>query len=151
MSEQEIHVHGHCYCGGIRFSVRLPAGESPFFTEYCHCDSCRRAHAAPLYYVACVDSTHLSFLEGEHLLTHYTRPEGRITRSFCSACGSTVLNRLLGWNPDGKTPLMFFPNLLEEDIQHNLPEVFRPARHMRPQECVLDFEMIRALMPEGSP
>ena len=150
MPAEEIHVAGHCYCGEVRFEVHLPAGEDPFFTEYCHCDSCRRAHAAPLYYVVCVDSAHFTFTAGEQLLTHYTRPSGRITRTFCASCGSTVLNILIGWNPEGKKPLMFFPNLLEEAVQQNLPEAFRPGRHMNPKDCVLDFEMIRQLMPEAS-
>jgi hypothetical protein len=47
-----VHVTGHCYCGAIRFAVDIPEGDAPIFTAYCHCDSCRRAHAAPLYHVA---------------------------------------------------------------------------------------------------
>lgn len=60
----QVDVTGHCYCGAIQFAVHIPAGDQPIFTAYCHCDSCRRAHAAPLYHVACVDQSHFEITAG---------------------------------------------------------------------------------------
>jgi hypothetical protein len=145
-AEEDVAVSGHCYCGGVTFEVRIPAGESPIFTAYCHCDSCRRAHAAPLYHVVCVDETMFTITRGEELLAGYTRPDGYIRRTFCTVCGSKVLNRFEGWKPDGKVPLAFFPNLLDEAVQHDLPEPLRPERNNRPEECVLDAAMLSALI-----
>jgi Paired amphipathic helix repeat len=45
-------VTGHCYCGAVVFSVAVPESERDAHCCYCHCDSCRRAHSAPLYQVS---------------------------------------------------------------------------------------------------
>ncbi len=59
-------------------------------------------------------------------------------------CGSKVLNRFPGWNPGGRTPIVFFPNLLDEATQRELPEALRPRRNNQPHESVLDEEFLRA-------
>ena len=43
-------IVGTCYCGGVKFGVTI---DSTKYVRalYCHCESCRRAHAAPLYQV----------------------------------------------------------------------------------------------------
>jgi len=144
MTESEaVDVAGHCYCGAITFEVHIPAGEKPLFTAYCHCDSCRRAHAAPLYHVACVDESMFTITAGAAQLNEFTKPGGTITRAFCTVCGSRILNRFGGWRPKGKVPLAFFPNLLTEDVQRDLPTALRPRRHNRPEESVLDAEVLR--------
>lgn len=142
MSEA-VDVKGHCYCGAIEFRVQIPAGESPIFTAYCHCDSCRRAHAAPLYHVACIDASQLEITAGEEHLNEFLKPGGRIVRAFCDVCGSKILNRFPTWNPPGLTPTAFFPALLEEATQHALPEALRPARHNCPDESVLDPALLQ--------
>lgn len=141
-SVSDITANGHCYCGAIRFRVHIPAGQKPIFTAYCHCDSCRRAHSAPLYHVACIDETMFEITAGAALLTEFKKPEGSIVRAFCSECGSKVLNRFPNWKPAGVTPLAFFPSLLEEATQHALPEIFRPQAHNRPTETVLDPRLL---------
>ena len=137
-----IRALGHCYCGTVSFEVSLAAGDAPIFTAYCHCDSCRRAHAAPLYHVVCVDQPAFRVTGGEDHLRGYTRPGGHIERVFCDVCGSKVLNRFGGWRPGGKTPIAFFPSLLDEATQHALPEAFRPHKHNHPGESVLDPDML---------
>jgi len=144
-TSEEIHVEGHCFCGGVRFSVDMPAGDQPFFTAYCHCDDCRRSHAAPMYQVACIDEAQFTITSGAELLRDFTREGGRINRAFCGTCGTRVLNRLPpGWRPQGKTPLAFFPNLLTAGTMDDLPEPLRPRKHAFPGECVLE----RALLEE---
>ena len=145
---EDALVTGRCYCGGVTFEVRLPAGEAPLFTAYCHCDSCRRAHAAPLYHVACVDARWHSITAGAALLNEFQKREGGIVRAFCGGCGSRVLNRFPGWRPGGREPLAFFPDLLDDACRRPLPEALRPRKNNQPQECVLDVEALRwALEP----
>ena len=136
---EALHLTGHCYCGGIRYAVDIPAGAAPIFTAYCHCDSCRRAHAAPLYHVVCVDDGMFSITEGAELLSEFQRNEGGLVRAFCAICGSKVLNLFPGWRPGGRKPVAFFPNTLDAVIQADLPEALRPRKQNHPGECVLDF------------
>ncbi len=139
---QPVDVQGHCYCGAIEFRVRIPAGEAPIFTAYCHCESCRRAHAAPLYHVACVDEAHFELTSGAELLNEFTKPGGNITRAFCQTCGSRVLNRFGPWRPGGRVPIAFFPNLLRDADQSPYPEALKPTKVNRPEECVLYLDLL---------
>ena len=143
-SVTEVDVSGHCYCGAIRFRVRISGGEQPIFTAYCHCDSCRRAHSAPLYQVACVEESMFNITEGEGLLEEFTKPGGTITRAFCRRCGSKVLNRFGSWRPGGRVPLVFFPSLLDEETQKSLPDALQPGKINRPEESVLNLEVLLA-------
>lgn len=143
MTTEAIDVNGHCYCGGVTFSVSIPAGARPFKATYCHCDSCRRAHAAPLYHVVIMDAEWFTITAGEELLQEFGR--GGPTRIFCTRCGSKVMNTFGGWKPGGRTPLAFFPNLLDEATQHDLPEPLRAKGHHQPQECVLEQAELEAL------
>ena len=145
-SAEPINVTGHCYCGAITYAVDIEAGKSPIFTAYCHCDSCRRAHSAPLYQVACIEESMFRLTSGAEFLNEFTKPGGTITRAFCTQCGSKILNRFGGWKPGGRVPLAFFPNTLDEATQHALPEALHPARNNRPDECVLDSEMLMKAM-----
>ncbi|MFT5435244.1 MAG: hypothetical protein ACI9OJ_005961, partial [Myxococcota bacterium] len=86
--EFSADVRGHCYCGALQFKVRIPAGEQPIFSAYCHCDSCRRAHAAPLYHAVCVDADYFEVTSGAEHLEEFTKAGGRITRAFTRCCGT---------------------------------------------------------------
>jgi|GEM_PF-3153796 len=142
MTQDAVQVAGHCYCGAIEYAVSIPAGDEPIFTAYCHCDSCRRAHAAPLYHVACVDTKHFELTAGADHLNEFTKPGGRITRAFCQLCGTRILNRFGPWRPGGKTPVAFFPGTLREADQQALPAPLRPQRNNAYDECVLDTEFL---------
>ena len=144
-------LEGHCYCGSITYEVDARADEEPIFAAYCHCDSCRRAHAAPLYRVVCIDARRFEITAGAELLTEFRRPEVTITRAFCSRCGSKILNRFGAWTPGGKTPLVFFPDLLTPSSQAQMPAHYRPQKHNRPEECVLDWDKLAELAPPLSP
>jgi len=146
MTEIPVDVSGHCYCGTIHFNVRIPTGKAPIFTAYCHCDSCRRAHSAPLYHVVCVEESMFALTSGAEQLVEFTKPGGTITRAFCGVCGSKILNRFGPWRPQGNVPLAFFPDLLREGDRHPLPEALRPQKNNRPEECVLDGGMLSALL-----
>lgn len=143
MDTGQISVDGHCYCGEVKYRVVLEEADAPIFSAYCHCDSCRRSHAAPLYHVVCVDDRCFQLTEGADLVVPYQKPGSRIVRAFCDQCGTRLFNRFPGWSPGGRTPVVFFPNTLDEATAQSLPAVFRPVRNNRPEECVLDQEFLR--------
>jgi len=141
-----VHVTGHCYCGGITYRVDIPAGPALVKSGYCHCDSCRRAHAAPLYHVAIIDASALEITAGAELLRPFTKPGGHITRSFCCACGTRVLNRFDRWRPQGREAVAFFPSTLDAAIQSALPPRLRPRFNSYAAECVLDSEALAEVL-----
>jgi len=142
----EVRVSGHCYGGCLSYEVHLPEGERPIFTAYCHCDSCRRSHAAPLYQVVCVAEEQFRITAGAEHLVEYTKPGGTITRAFCGACGTRILNRFGDWRVRGHTPLVFFPNTLDEGTMDDLPPTLRPRKNSFPDGCVLDPERLREVL-----
>jgi len=91
----------------------------------------------------------LRLTSGAELLQDYTRPGATITRAFCSTCGTRILNRFPGWRPGGRVPVVFFPNLLDEATTHDMPEILRPTRHNRPEESVLDAELLQQVLQHG--
>ena len=137
-------VHGHCYCGAVEFTVDLD--REPIFTAYCHCDSCRRSHAAPLYQVACVDDETFTVTRGQEGIVDFKKDGSRIVRAFCGTCGTRVYNRFPGWSPGGRTPVVFFPNTLDEETTHNMPESLRPRKNNASDECVLDLERLAPVL-----
>ncbi|MFT5585093.1 MAG: hypothetical protein ACI9VR_002681 [Cognaticolwellia sp.] len=142
-----LHVTGHCYCGAVTYKVDMPAGKRPRFALYCHCDSCRRAHAAALSQVVCVDTTMLTITAGAELVTEFSKPPNGPVRAFCSACGSRMYNAFPGWKPDdGTTPVVFFTSTLDQAITRELPERFRPTGHNYSEECVLDLARLEELL-----
>ncbi len=80
---------GRCLCGAISFEVE-GALAAP---DACHCSQCRRQSGH--YWVSTnVASTRLK-MDGEERLTWY-RSSHRVSRGFCSTCGSALF-----WKADG--------------------------------------------------
>ncbi len=132
-------VPAHCYCGAVRFTVDVVA---PVFTAYCHCDDCRRSHAAPLYEVAAVPMSAMHFTAGEELVVDFRREGSPVIRSFCGRCGTKIrilfpesqrLADTVGW----------FVNLADD--RASLPDVFRPKRHANRDGCVLELDLVDQL------
>ena len=82
----------------------------------------------------------MKIVAGAELVQQYQKTRGRVVRSFCRVCGSRVQNVIPSDERVG-----FFPALLAEETQHNLPEAFRPTYHYLPQEAVLKISMFPAL------
>ena len=133
----EEGFRGHCYCGRIQFTI--DADVQPNKPVYCHCESCRRAHASPLYQVCYIPTDAFHITNGFELLKPFSKSELGVIRSFCSNCGTRVCNSLPSKPSLG---VGFFPALLEETIQHNLPEKFKPIYHYLAEESVLDMSVI---------
>jgi len=138
----ELDVTGHCYCGGITYRVQIPAGAKCTFTAYCHCDSCRRAHASPLYQVAGILEPWLEITGGKEHLVEFQKAGAAVVRAFCGQCGTKILNRFPGWLIGGTPVIAFFPPTLDEATQHPMPKLLVPAKINRPTECILDWDKL---------
>lgn len=82
-----IH-RGSCLCGTVKFKV-----EGDFDSFFlCHCKHCQKdtgsAHAANLF----LQSAKLNWLAGQEVVTSYTLPDSRHSKSFCKHCGSALPN-----------------------------------------------------------
>jgi hypothetical protein len=134
---------GTCYCNSVSFRIRSDC--VPHISLYCHCESCRRAHAAPLYHVVYVKEDDIEWIKGAGTLSHFRKnaEDPKVpTRVFCSICGSRMMNIL-----HNKPWYGFFPATLRDDVQHNLPDVFKPTMHYCGQEAVLDLDTLDKDLP----
>ncbi|KNC79632.1 hypothetical protein SARC_07983 [Sphaeroforma arctica JP610] len=137
-----MELEGFCYCERIRFRIELKS-DTEVVPLYCHCESCRRAHAAPLYQIVYIPPDCFVVTEGQDLLSSFLK-NVRCERFFCTNCGSRIYNQLHGFVEGSKTngKLGIFPALLNEDIQHKLPKLFQPNVHLYSNEAVIDMETL---------
>ena len=78
-------IQGSCLCSAVRWSF-----DAAFeWMTHCHCEMCRKAHAAPFATYAVGSHEHFRFDQGEDAITHYESSPG-FRRAFCSHCGSVV-------------------------------------------------------------
>lgn len=143
MAEGQTNLyHGQCYCGSIHFVV--DGSFKDVRPVYCHCDSCRRAHSAPLYQIVYVPVEAFKITEGVEFLNPFSRGEpSSPIRSFCAKCGSRIKNEL----PAKPEIVGFFPALLDESVQHNLPEIYKPVRHCNSKEATLPLHKLHDEIP----
>jgi hypothetical protein len=91
---------GSCYCGAVRFEVDSPS----VWASHCHCDNCRRAHAAAIVsWIGYPRDAHRFTIGAELVSTHVT--ETAATRSFCSGCGSPLLYVSPRWPDEAHVPI----------------------------------------------
>ena len=76
---------GRCLCGRVRFEIELPTD----FCAHCHCSMCRRAHGAGYVTWIGVNRSRFRLVGDSAALARYDSSDHG-TRSFCSACGSTL-------------------------------------------------------------
>ena len=101
-------VHGHCYCGAVEVTIKRDAKSG--FAAFCHCDSCCRAHGAPMMQVVWTDDKNIT-IKGD-ALKKFTKKAGIITRAFCGTCGSRIYNAYAS-----KPGFMgIFPPIFDEDV-----------------------------------
>ncbi|MEM9371394.1 MAG: GFA family protein [Pseudomonadota bacterium] len=74
---------GHCFCGGVTFAFT----GAPRWQAHCHCESCRRATAAPM-------TSFLGVKDGHWRWTGDTprlfESSSGVRRYFCGRCGSQM-------------------------------------------------------------
>lgn len=79
-------MKGSCLCGAIAYEVAA-LGRPIMF---CHCNTCRKAHAAPFVATAGVEKPHFRWLKGQEKLSSFESSPGKV-RHFCSVCGTHLV------------------------------------------------------------
>lgn len=79
-------MKGSCLCKAVEYEVDQL--DMPII--HCHCQTCQKAHAAPLASSAGVQREHFRWLKGKDKLTAFESSPGKL-RYFCSICGSHVV------------------------------------------------------------
>ncbi|NKB65790.1 MAG: GFA family protein [Candidatus Latescibacteria bacterium] len=90
MSLEPAVYEGSCLCGQVKVRVTGP----PTRAGFCHCQTCRAWHAAPVNAFAAWPSKAVEVTQGEELLANYK--SRRSNRHWCRECGSGMLNRVRG-------------------------------------------------------
>ncbi|WP_081849895.1 GFA family protein [Marinobacterium lacunae] len=84
-------MKGSCLCGAVTYEldqIDMPIG-------HCHCNTCRKAHAAAFNTTAGVLREHFRWLTGEDTLSVFESSPGKL-RHFCSVCGSHLMAERVG-------------------------------------------------------
>ncbi len=137
MTDETTLFEGSCACGAVRVAVT----GTPRAAGYCHCESCRRWHTAPINAWAAWPGDAVTITKGEDDLIQYDayrlrqfedqEPTGGQTsangRCACRRCGAGVMNR----RHDGVT--VVYPSAL-----YGSGFTHEPSVHIHYQERVLD-------------
>ena len=88
MSTNPEVYEGGCLCGGVKLKVVGP----PVGAGLCHCESCRKWHAAPVNAYSVWPNEAVRVTQGEELLANYQSEKSN--RHWCRHCGTGLMNRL---------------------------------------------------------
>lgn len=109
-----MSFQGSCACGAVKYEVAKLASA----IAHCHCQTCRKTHAAAFNSAAGVEPSDFRWLNGEEKLSQFESSPGKI-RYFCSGCGSHLLAK-----KEGRPLWVLRVATLDED-----PQV-RPEHHI---------------------
>ncbi|WP_348945792.1 GFA family protein [Chitinibacter sp. FCG-7] len=98
---------GSCACGAVGYEVARLASA----ITHCHCQTCRKTHAAAFNSAAGVEPSDFRWLRGEDLLSRFESSPGKV-RYFCSQCGSHLVAK-----KEGRPLLVLRVATLDEDPQ----------------------------------
>ena len=85
MGEQTSEHHGTCYCGSVKVTVR----GAPRASAICHCNSCRKWHAAPINAWSIWKAEDVTISGGPTITSKQNEASGRVS---CATCGGCVAN-----------------------------------------------------------
>ena len=74
---------GGCLCGAVRYRIT----GKPTNTMICHCESCRRAAAAPVVAWLTFPKSRMRWSKGKPVAFRSSPP---VRRTFCGACGTPL-------------------------------------------------------------
>jgi hypothetical protein len=77
---------GECLCGAVRYAYEGPLGA----LVHCHCSRCRRWHGAAFRTRVVALRPSFRWTAGESLVARYESTD-RVTKTFCSTCGSSLI------------------------------------------------------------
>jgi len=152
-------IQGRCYCGSVTWESRLPPGAltNPM---YCHCSSCRIAHATPLYQVCYIKDEHFSYKSGlAEGLVKDTHMNPKLSRQFSACCGTRTVNRLTFNAQDAErflkcldsthlfygcgVPGRFVGLFPGNTINNPLPSCFESKKHLWCEEAILVLDKLK--------
>ena len=84
-------ITGSCLCNQVTYTLKNGIEE----IVHCHCQTCRKAHAAAFSSVAKIMDEDFEITRGEGLLKSYESSPGK-QRYFCSNCGSQIYAKKAG-------------------------------------------------------
>jgi hypothetical protein len=90
-------------CGQVRLVARFPSR----FCAHCHCESCRRAHAAGFVTWIGLPSAQVEVTAGGEFLQAYESSPGTM-RTFCRHCGTRMTFVSTRWPGETHIPLACF-------------------------------------------
>ena len=76
---------GSCLCGAVRWRAEGPLDR----VTHCHCEMCRKAHAAPFASYTGAPEDRFEWIAGEEHIVRYESSPGS-ERGFCRICGSVT-------------------------------------------------------------
>lgn len=120
-AEQKTY-HGSCYCGAVSVSV---VGE-PSASAICHCQSCRKWHAAPLNAWSIWPTAKVSISGGDVITSAVNDASGRVS---CAVCGGCVANH----KPKVDMTVIYPMTLVGSGLN------YAPAFHIFYDERVMDL------------
>ncbi len=77
---------GGCLCGAVEYEIEGPIGP----LGNCHCETCRKSHAAAFATTARVARSGFRWTAGEETLRAFESSPGK-KRSFCPNCGTQLI------------------------------------------------------------
>ena len=98
-----VEARARCMCGRVRMVARSPSR----FCAHCHCESCRRAHAAGFVTWIGYTSEQFRVSEGAELVQSYESSPGT-SRTFCRHCGTRLTFASTKWPGETHIPLACF-------------------------------------------
>jgi hypothetical protein len=107
-------IKGSCLCQAVKYTITEEIG----MITHCHCQECRKAHAAAFATVTRVNVNAFELISGENQLTAYESSPGK-KRYFCSKCGAQIYS-----HKDGQDFHVVRLGTLDSDIGE------KPARHI---------------------
>ena len=82
---------GGCLCGALRYE----AGGAPLRRFLCHCRDCQKSTGSAFQFGVTVPRSQFAWTKGTPARYTRTADSGRlITRLFCPACGSGLVNEI---------------------------------------------------------
>ncbi len=124
MSSNPVKYEGSCLCGQVKIQVEGP----PDRAGYCHCNTCRTWHAAPINAFASWPNEAVRVLQGDGLIKNYKSESAFSNRHWCGNCGSSLMNRL-----PGEKTVVYAMVLAESGYVHEA------SHHINCNEAMLDL------------
>ena len=101
-------------CGAVRYAVTFPSR----FCAHCHCESCRRAHAAGFVTWIGFQSAQVRVVDGNEHVASYESSPGT-SRTFCAKCGTRLTFESTKWPGETHLPLANFDSPVDRAPQGN--------------------------------